>query len=594
MSYQPGTGTGGSSKLHKTQQRVSSSSSLHSKSVDLPEDLEKVLTVLSNGILQGHLKLAAALRRRYENQYPLVRSLADVFISHSYILREYATYVLHLERALAQADEALETVAECKLPGNKRASRRLEETDMGRLGKVLARLENMAAEKGESGLVISLSKPFQRLLKYPLLFQNLLFNTDPSTKEYEATLAMVDEVEMIVRSIEDEKASSEEREKTRDVWARIEGLERDKVLMTPKPNRLLISEVSLALPETDKEAIVKQKKSFKRLSDILKGHPEHSDPWVVRFSDVSLLCEKIGVTHLPLSTIKSESMSDMSGKTRHGTMGRRSQSIRARNLYRFVRVHEWHLKHKTGSQEGLLSMEDISRARQITDPSPSALCSIPASPITTPHRTPTKVPLNDTSDSPTKSTPRSRRTTTTDTDTVVSDRVSVMSFAFKGSDQVRPATTRVQRRTSGGHLSGSAANAKFANRLRSPDLGVAGDVTIRPASRARRSLPPEMIRSANTNIPLPGKERPAWNASTSASSPSVKSGAAPSIRSTASRRIVPSSASTAPTKRLPTSPSEDSGVAGLWQAYQVDSARVGETPVKTVRARPVRALGGRI
>jgi hypothetical protein len=56
-----------------------------------------------------------------------------------------------------------------------------------------------------------------------------LFNTDPSLKEYEATLAMVDEVEVIVRTIEDEKSSSEEREKTRDVWARIEGLEKDKV-----------------------------------------------------------------------------------------------------------------------------------------------------------------------------------------------------------------------------------------------------------------------------------------------------------------------------------------------------------------------------
>jgi len=69
-----------------------------------------------------------------------------------------------------------------------------------------------------------------------LLFQNLLFNTDPSLKEYEATLAMVDEVEVIVRTIEDEKASSEEREKTRDVWARIEGLEKDKVRPTAQYN----------------------------------------------------------------------------------------------------------------------------------------------------------------------------------------------------------------------------------------------------------------------------------------------------------------------------------------------------------------------
>lgn len=132
----------------------------------------------------------------------------------------------HLESALEQVEHALTTYTS---QTSKRASRRLNETDLGRLGKTLLSLEELAAERGESGLQISLSKPFQRLLKYPLLFQNLLFNTDPSLKEYEATLVMVDDVEEIVRSIEDEKASMEEREKTRDVWARIEGLDKDKV-----------------------------------------------------------------------------------------------------------------------------------------------------------------------------------------------------------------------------------------------------------------------------------------------------------------------------------------------------------------------------
>lgn len=93
-------------------------------------------------------------------------------------------------------------------------------------------MEDNAAEKGETGLAISLSKPFQRLLKYPLLFQNLLFHTDPSTFEYESTLEMVAEVEKIVRSIEDEKIQQEERDKTRDVLARIEGLDKVKVSTT--------------------------------------------------------------------------------------------------------------------------------------------------------------------------------------------------------------------------------------------------------------------------------------------------------------------------------------------------------------------------
>jgi hypothetical protein len=142
---------------------------------------------------------------------------------------------LHLERALTIVDESLALLPPTTTSKTtKRQSKRIDESPSLRLSYFLHSLEDLATERGESGLVISLSKPFQRLLKYPLLFQNLLFNTDPSLKEYEATLAMVDEVEVIVRTIEDEKASSEEREKTRDVWARIEGLEKDKVCPTAK------------------------------------------------------------------------------------------------------------------------------------------------------------------------------------------------------------------------------------------------------------------------------------------------------------------------------------------------------------------------
>lgn len=136
--------------------------------------------------------------------------------------------MLHLERALEQIDTALTSA--------NTTSRRLSYTRRDKesqatlqLGKVLLSLDELASQRGESGLSISLSKPFQRLLKYPLLFQNLLFNTDPSLREYEATLAMVDEVEAIVRGIEDEKSTQEEREKSRDAWVRIDGVEKDKV-----------------------------------------------------------------------------------------------------------------------------------------------------------------------------------------------------------------------------------------------------------------------------------------------------------------------------------------------------------------------------
>lgn len=71
MSLQPGG-----------KNRAVSGSSASAKDVNLPEDLKKVLTVLAGGILQGHIRLATALRKRYDDQYPLVRSLADIFNSH--------------------------------------------------------------------------------------------------------------------------------------------------------------------------------------------------------------------------------------------------------------------------------------------------------------------------------------------------------------------------------------------------------------------------------------------------------------------------------------------------------------------------------
>lgn len=60
----------------------SSISSMMNGPVTLPDDLEQVLTVISSGILEGHMKLVTALRKRYDEQFPLVRSLADVFTSH--------------------------------------------------------------------------------------------------------------------------------------------------------------------------------------------------------------------------------------------------------------------------------------------------------------------------------------------------------------------------------------------------------------------------------------------------------------------------------------------------------------------------------
>ncbi|KAG5220951.1 Dbl domain-containing protein [Salix suchowensis] len=288
--------------------------------------------LIDNGVLEGHKRLSEALKKRYDDQFPLVRSLADVFVANCFVQRAW-------EEAKKQ--------------------------DMGewqRVCKALQKVEESAADKGETGLAITISKPFQRLLKYPLLFQNLLFHTDPSTYEYESTLQMVAEVETIVRSIEDEKIQKEERDKTRDVFARIEGLEKVKQLAMPKPSRVLIEERQcfppppqpgqvgkLSSPPPSSAKNVRGKSSFKRLSDVLSNNSNgiggKKDLWLVVFNDVVLQCQRTGTTSVPLvsgsSSSRTTSMPELQGnKTKYATTGRRNAQLKARNLYKFLKQDE--------------------------------------------------------------------------------------------------------------------------------------------------------------------------------------------------------------------------------------------------------------
>ena len=264
---------------------------------------------------------------------------------------------------------------------------------------------------------------------------------------------------------------------------------------------------------------------------------------------------------------------------------------------------------------------------------------------------PTKVPLKGDGGGP---APRSapRQTLDGETDTMVSDRLSVMSFAFKGTDQMTPTarrlrpsappgtsrsgtldaerklpTTNAQRRTSAGHMTGNAANAKFGHRLRSHENGQNnGDPTLRPASRARQSLPPAMIYSSRTGRSSPAlgpadrnAARPAMGTTVEASKAKAAS-MAPSTRESVrgarmetsvtgqGRRVVPKAITALraaegnsgvgeggegsagqSVRGVRPSQSTDSSVAGMWTAYR-DGGATG-TPRKVPTGRQ---LGGRI
>ncbi|KAF5315756.1 hypothetical protein D9611_004621 [Ephemerocybe angulata] len=533
----------------------------------LPEDLRICLEVIDGGVFDGHKRLCEALKKRYDDQYPLVRSLADVFVSNSDIFQGYAKYVLHLERALEQVDAALSNVT-TKKPKKQDAAEWLK------VCKALQKLEENAAEKGETGLAITLSKPFQRLLKYPLLFQNLLFHTDPSTFEYESTLQMVAEVENIVRSIEDEKIQKEERDKTRDVFARIEGLDKVRQLALPKPSRVLIEERLCApgssplngssKPSSPPPVIpkgVRGKSSFKRLSDVLSnnGIGGKKDLWFVVFNDVVLQCQRIGTTSLPLvASLNSRAMSlpDVQGKSKYATTGRRNSYTKPRNLYKFIKIETWAIGDVMQPREGVVSMEDVVKSRSQVMSSQPRIVPMP----------------EDKEDD--------------DADSSDSDKKSKMSFSYWGADKITVQKPVIRGKPGAGPRRGgvsasygreSSANAKFGTRLVSDGSSHAA----RPASRRtqaatpipRRPIATSAAASTTANSSDDGPNyaratitRPAWDQSTrtplNAAGKRVRSTSQAS-KATTTTVNHGSSAPLKPPLGSP-APSEDSGV-GLYR-----------------------------
>lgn len=478
-------------------------------------------------------------------------------------------------------DAALQNVTS-KKPKNQDAA------EWQKVCKLLQKLEGDACDKGETGLAITLSKPFQRLLKYPLLFQNLLFHTDPSTFEYESTLQMVAEIENIVRSIEDQKIQREERDKTRDVFARIEGLDKVKQLALPKPSRVLVEERPCPVPGN--AAIkgpspppvvnakgVRGKPSLKKLSDVLQGNNGiggKKDLWFVVFNDVVLQCQRTGTTSVPLVaalTSRASSLPEMQGKTKYATTGRRNVQTKPRNLYKFLKVETYPVSillpltnclffwcrlklGRSGNPEKVsCQWTSMFLERKKKKPRLMFSYSVVRSRAQT-QAQPRIVPLPPDDDE--------------GNDSDDSDRKSKMSFSYWGADKVTVQKPLVKGRTPsslrrGGSMASygreSSANAKFGSRL------VSGDsATTRPTSRRTQTSTPVSRRPVlddTQNIARATVTRPAWNAGYSSPAPlPSKRSRNTSQTSTATRVAAPAKPVGSPV------PSEDSGV-GFYRQY---------------------------
>ena len=69
----------------------------------------------------------------------------------------------------------------------------------------------------------------EQCLKYEVPYHK---NTDATISEYNSCMKLLDEVNDIFRSMEDEKESKDDNERTRDALARINGLDRDPVSLS--------------------------------------------------------------------------------------------------------------------------------------------------------------------------------------------------------------------------------------------------------------------------------------------------------------------------------------------------------------------------
>lgn len=384
-------------KLQKAQQETIQAALTNHANFEylLPESLKIIFNILNEGMFRGHEDLSVQLKEKYLEQFPLVRDLTSVWAEQSWIIQTYTVYVKHLERALREIEETLAIV------GKKTSSAPKEKKH---LASIIMQLEENAAIQGECGLAICLSKPFQRLLKYPLLFQNLLYHTDASTHEYESAQAMAISIDGIVRSIEDGKISEEERNKARDVWSRIEGIN-EKALMVPQSDRLLMSEEPIWQPVPGKEKrtlsdatecnrmsspvstcnvisptgrreksavdrlrLLKGQKSFRRLSDMVGTDNKQPslgskrDIWLVVFSDVILRCQRVGVTRM--STSYPSWMKDNKHHSRRLLPGQE------RNLYKFVKIERWE-KHASIVVKEANEAHACDMASSVTNPTPS-------------------------------------------------------------------------------------------------------------------------------------------------------------------------------------------------------------------------------
>ncbi|CAI2162348.1 13708_t:CDS:2 [Funneliformis geosporum] len=244
----------------------------HRKQI-VPENLNKVFNSISY-FLFIHEVINSCLSERQESQFPLVRSISDILLPYVWVFRSYAPYLIHYEDALRELDECIRK--------------------KDKLGK-LVRKQQKQTQCRNMPLTTYLLKPFQRLLKYPLLITNLLKCTDKDSFDFNKTVSLKSKLDEVLSNVEEQKRSHDNMERLRELETRIHGLGSFRLAIN---NRQLLREV----PACQNLSELKKQPSFRKSLTVtsapMSSSKRHSvrNLYALECNDIVLLAERTGIT----------------------------------------------------------------------------------------------------------------------------------------------------------------------------------------------------------------------------------------------------------------------------------------------------------
>ncbi|CAG8610172.1 14336_t:CDS:2 [Acaulospora colombiana] len=240
----------------------------------VPEHLNKVFNSISY-FLFIHEVISNCLRERQEDQSPLVRSISDILLAYVWVFRAYAPYLIHYEEALRELEECIRK--------------------KDKLGRIVKKQQKLATFRNMP-LSTYLLKPFQRLLKYPLLISNLLKCTDKEGFDYENTVSLKTKLDNVLNDVEEQKRAHDNMERLRELENRIHGLGHFRLAVN---NRQLLRES----PACQNSLSLKKQPSLRKSLTVMSDPSQHSNRrhsvrnlYTLECNDIVLLAERTGVT----------------------------------------------------------------------------------------------------------------------------------------------------------------------------------------------------------------------------------------------------------------------------------------------------------